>query len=430
MALIKKKSVAEFMENATFAIQNRSIYENEVPIIWSHNTTRIADIDLTVFYDDVVFICCCPCASGPIEATHIPFKNTFEFEMVDRHLRGRYRFSMKYRKENPSLGQSDALDLEIEKLRRDGSSEAITLTYPVYYDPGALAVFVDIDSHDNIQQCSEPSRYSQNPKKRTMYENWARKRRDENKRYWEEDGDIELPKPSLEAFRKDGNNNNETAAVAQGSVPQASPPGTSTLQLLSSCRRPRTASSTEGDLHYRAPKKRTGTKARGAQGLDASSAISELSTSRPPTSTTESAFVDGVRVNEMSTEASVVHVSTVESSRQRPAMSTGSVSTGANNIALTETTANESSETNSNTTIGQHQENHQTLTSSYHTARTSTEAAMESSEDPSTYRRQRKTAGAHLASLPLNLAQTSKKWEKTTNKVLNAAHAAHGTGMI
>lgn len=431
MALTKKKSVAEFMENATFAIQNLSIYEKEVPIIWSNNTTKIADMDLTVYNDDAVFICCCPFAPGTTHATHIPFKKTFKFEMVDRDLKGRYRFSMKYRKANLRLGHSDALELEIEKLRRDGSSEAITLTYPVYYDPGALVAFIDINSHDSNQRYYGASSSSRNPQKRTMYMNWAQMRRDENKRYWEKDGDVALPKPSLKAFRKDGNNDNMTETVAQSSVPQVLPPGTSASQLLPSGRRSRTASSTEGDVHYRVPKKRSGTKARGVQARDASSAISELCTSVTQTPTTESVLVDGVRGNGTPTEASVMHVSVAESSEQRPAMSAGSVSTGANDVALIEIAASESNGTNTSSAIEQHQDNPLAFTANCHmTAQTSTEAAVGGSEDPSTYRRQRKTAGAHLAPLPLNLAQTSKKWEKTTNRDLNAAHAAHGTGVM
>jgi hypothetical protein len=137
----------------------------------------------------------------------IPSEKTFEFQPLSKKLKGDNTLSLNYIPEDSASGRPDKLILTVTKTNDIGQPVDVnTVEWPVYYDPGGCAVFVDIDGYDRLPSAAESNDSQETAtrlrsrRRKSYFKLWEEYRCDPGKSYWEGIEYESLPMESLRQF--------------------------------------------------------------------------------------------------------------------------------------------------------------------------------------------------------------------------------------
>jgi hypothetical protein len=204
--MIKSQLVEEFMAQAAFAVEVKNREQLHVPVIWNNSQSRNARISIGNKHGADVVITCCPLPPSR-DDDMMPIEKTFEFQPLSKKLKGDNILSLGYSPKDSASGRPDKLILTVTKTNDIGQPvDVTTVEWPVYYDPGGCAVFVDIDGHDRLPSAAEGNGSQETATRlrsrgrKSYYKLWEEYRCDPGKSYWEGIEYESLPMESLGQF--------------------------------------------------------------------------------------------------------------------------------------------------------------------------------------------------------------------------------------
>lgn len=204
------------MKQAVFAIMVNDTTQKDIPVIWNSFGSQKARIALSGRQGADVLIACCPLPPNDGSLT-VPLESTFEFQSLSKKLKGNYTISLDYTERDVHKNLPDRLILTVTSDTGGKPADTDTVVWPVYYDPGACVIFVDIDEYDTIPSAEDdgpwlaPKRFT-NKKGNRSYSRWEQDRCDRSIVFWEGQRYPSLPLDTLRQFEMDEPTQNENTS--------------------------------------------------------------------------------------------------------------------------------------------------------------------------------------------------------------------------
>lgn len=182
LAIVHSETMDEFLSHAAFAVDLGCSYGEHVSITLNKKKSQWVTFEIIEGKVNEVMIVCAPIAPAA-NIQQIPRKETYQFKLIGSLKPGKYKIRLEYKTSEDPNQHPDWLILQHHRLVEEGRIEFNRLDkLPIFYDPGACVVFVDIDAAEGKGKPGSGRWDTRGGEQRLRV--WAREQRDGGAKVW------------------------------------------------------------------------------------------------------------------------------------------------------------------------------------------------------------------------------------------------------